>query len=101
MRFKQGTTARQRRGSGEARATVECMVGGTGGQGLDCLERQAGFGQVAETRETGLLSFAISCGAGETLRRSAGSDSCWWSSKAIGYLARSAPVRPPTVQSKL
>jgi hypothetical protein len=33
-------------------------VGGTGGQWLDGLGRQAGFGWVAETRETGNLTEA-------------------------------------------
>ncbi len=50
---KQGTTASLRRGSGEARATVGCLVGGTGGRRLDCLRCHARFGCVAETRKTG------------------------------------------------
>jgi hypothetical protein len=33
-----------------------CRVGGTGGQRLDDLGCQAGFGWVAETRETGGLT---------------------------------------------
>src|SRR5450631_1485094 len=45
-------TVRLRRVSGEARGRVGCRVGGTGGQRLDGLGCQAGFGWVAETRET-------------------------------------------------
>ena len=44
---------RLRRGSGAARGMVWCGVGGIRGQGLGCLGRQAGFGEPAETRETG------------------------------------------------
>ena len=42
-----------RGGSGAAIVTVWCRVGGTGGQRLDGLGCQAGFGWVAEARETG------------------------------------------------
>ena len=42
-----------RGGSGEARGRVRCKVGGIAGQRLGGLGRQAGFGWVAETRETG------------------------------------------------
>jgi hypothetical protein len=44
---------RLRGGSGAARRTVWCRVGGTGRQKLGCLGRQAVFGGVAERRETG------------------------------------------------
>jgi hypothetical protein len=39
--------------SGEARGRVGCTVGGTGGQRLDGLASQAGFGWVAKTRAAG------------------------------------------------
>jgi hypothetical protein len=48
-----GTTVRLPRVSGAARGRVGCRVGGTGGQRLDGLGCQAGFGGVAETREAG------------------------------------------------
>jgi hypothetical protein len=38
---------------GEAMGRLWCRVGGTGGQRLDGLGRQARFGWVAETRDTG------------------------------------------------
>jgi hypothetical protein len=48
-----GATASVRGGSGAARRMVGGRVGGIGGQWLGGLGRQAGFGEVAETRETG------------------------------------------------
>jgi hypothetical protein len=42
-----------RGGSGWARGSVWCKVGGTGGQRLVGLRCQSGFGWVVETRETG------------------------------------------------
>jgi hypothetical protein len=42
-----------RRGSGGARGRVWCRIGAIGSQTSGCLGRQAGFGRVAGTRETG------------------------------------------------
>ena len=59
------STGSVQRGFGEARGTVGCRAGAIGDQRLDCSERQAGFGGVAETRETGLSTRAGYAGGPE------------------------------------